>query len=49
MQEMQVKSLGWEDPLAKEMPTTLGMESRELPWTDEPGGLLSVGLEESQT
>ena len=49
MQEMQVKSLGWEDPLDKEMPTTLGMESRELPWTDELGGLQSVGSEDSQT
>ena len=45
---MQFWSLGWEDPLAKEMTTHSSILAWEIPWTEEPGGLQSVGAE-SQT
>ena len=37
MQEMQVRSLGWEDPLEKEMATHTSILALEIPWTEEPG------------
>ena len=41
MQETWIQSLGWEDPLEKEMATSiLGWRT---PWTEEPGGLQSMG------
>ena len=43
VQETWVLFLGWEDPLEKEMATTLALLPGELPWTGEPGGLQSVG------
>ena len=43
MQEMQVRSLGQEDPLVKEMATHSSILAWKVPWTDEPGGLQSVG------
>ena len=43
MQEMWVQSLGWEDPLEKEMATRFGILAWKVPWTVEPGGLQSVG------
>ena len=43
MQEMQVSSLGWEDPLEEEMATNSSILAWEIPWTEEPGGLQSVG------
>ena len=43
MQEIQVWSLGQEDPLEKEMETHSGILAWRLPWTEEPGGLQSVG------
>ena len=49
MWETWVRSLGWEDPLEKEMAThssTLGLENPlawEIPWTEEPGRLQSMG------
>ena len=43
MQEMQVQSLGWEDPLEKKMATHSGTVAWEIPWTEEPGGLQSKG------
>ena len=43
MQEMQVQSLGQEDPLEKEMATHSGVLAWKIPWTEEPGGLLSMG------
>ena len=43
MQEMQVRSLGWEDPLEKEMTTHSSILACEIPWTNEPGGLQSRG------
>ena len=42
-QEMQVPSLGWEDPLEKEMATLSSILAWRIPWTEEPGGLLSMG------
>ena len=49
MQEMQVQSLGWEDPLEKEMATHSSILAWEIPWTEEPGGLQSTGSQNSQT
>ena len=45
MQEMQVWSLGGEDSLEKEMTTHSSITSWEIPWTEEPGGLESTGLQ----
>ena len=42
-QEMQVRSLDKEDPLEKEMATSSSILAWEIPWTEEPGGLQSVG------
>ena len=44
-QEMQVRSLGWEDPLEKEMATYSSILAWRIPWTEEPGGLQSMGLQ----
>ena len=43
MQEIQVQSLGQEDPLEKEMATHSGLLAWEVPWSEEPGGLQSPG------
>ena len=43
--ETQVQSPGWEDPLEKEMATHANVLAWEIPWTEEPGGLLSMGLQ----
>ena len=48
MQEMQVQTLGREDPLEKEMATHSSILVWRIPWTDEPGGLHSTGPQ-SQT
>ena len=45
MQEMQVQSLGQEDPLEKEMATHSSILTWEIPWTEETGGLQSMGLQ----
>ena len=45
MQEMRVWSLGWEDLLKKEMATHSSIPAWEIPWTEEPGGLQSTGLQ----
>ena len=42
MQEMQVRSLSWEDPLEKEMATCSSFLAWEIPWTEEPGRLYIV-------
>ena len=42
MQETQVQSLSWEDPLEKEMATHSRILAWEIPWTEEPGGLHTV-------
>ena len=39
MQEMQVGSLGWKDPLEKEIATSSSILAWEIPWTEELGGL----------
>ena len=49
MQEMQVQSLGWEDPLKKEMATHSSTPAWEIPWTEEPGGLQTTGSQKSRT
>ena len=43
MQEMWIQSLGWEDPLEKGMATYSSILDWKIPWTEEPGGLQSVG------
>ena len=42
-QEMWVRSLGQEDPLEKEMATHSSILAWRIPWTEEPGGLQSIG------
>ena len=42
MQETQVQSLGWEDPLEKGMATHFSILAWRIPWTEEPGGLQSM-------
>ena len=44
-QELPVQSLGWEDPLEEEMATHFSVLAWRIPWTEEPGGLQSVGLQ----
>ena len=46
MQETWVRSLGWEDLLEKEMATHSSNLAWEIPWTEESGGLQSMGLQE---
>ena len=43
MQETWVQSLGWEDPLEKEMATYSSTLAWKIPWTEEPGRLQSMG------
>ena len=45
MQETQFQSLGQEDTLEKEMTTHSSILVWRIPWTEEPGGLPSVGLQ----
>ena len=45
MQEMQVQFLGQEDALEKEMATHSSILAWKIPWTEEPGGLQSMGLQ----
>ena len=47
MQETRVQSLGWEDPLEKEMATHSSILAWRIPWTEEPGRLQSTGRKES--
>ena len=50
MQETQVRSLGWEDPVEKEMATHSSILAWRIPWTEEPGGVHSpCGHKESDT
>ena len=44
MQETWVQSLGWEDPLEKEVATHSSILAWRIPWTKEPEGLQSMGL-----
>ena len=43
MQEPRVQSLGWEDPLEKEITTYSSILAWKIPWREEPGGLWSMG------
>ena len=45
MQETQVPSLGWEDLLEKGMAIHSNVLAREIPWTEEPGGLQAMELQ----
>ena len=47
MQETWVQSLGWEDPLEKEMATHFSILAWRILWTEEPGRLQSMGWQES--
>ena len=49
VQEILAWSLGWDDPLEEEVATHSGILAWEIPWTEEPGGLQSVGSQESDT
>ena len=50
MLETRVQSLGWENPLEKEMATHSGILAWRIPWTEEPGGLYGPwGHEELDT
>ena len=44
MQDTQVQSLGWEDPLEKEMAIHSSVLAWEISWTEESGGLQSMGV-----
>ena len=45
VQEMQIQTLGWEDPLEKGMTTHFSILAWRIPWSEELGGLQSVGLQ----
>ena len=49
VQETRVRFLGQEDPLEKEMATHSSIFAWRIPWTEEPGGLQSMGSQESDT
>ena len=49
MEGTWVRSLGQEDPLEEGMSTRSNILAWRIPWTEEPGGLLSTGLQESET
>ena len=49
IQETRDRSLGREDPLEKEVATHSSVLAWEMPWTAEPGGLESIGMQNSQT
>ena len=48
-QETCVQSLVWEDPLKKQMAIHSSILAWEIPWTEDPGGLQSMGLQKSRT
>ena len=48
-QETWVPSLGGRDPLEKEMATHSSTHAWKIPWTEEPGGLQSIGSQKSPT
>ena len=49
MHEMLVQPLGWEDPLEKEMASHPSILAWDIPWTEEPGELQSMGVAKSWT
>ena len=48
MREMWVRPLDWADPLEKEMATHSSILAWDIPWTEEPGGLQSMGSQKRQ-
>ena len=48
VKNLLVQSLGWEDPLEKEMVTHSSILAREISWTEEPGGLESMGSQKNE-
>ena len=49
MQETQVQSLSWDDPLEEGIVTHSSVLAWKIPWTEEPGGLQSMGSQELDT
>ena len=49
MQETQVQSLGQDDPLEEDIATQSSIPAWRIPWTEQPGGLQSMGCKESDT
>ena len=49
MQQTQVRSLGWKDPLEKGIATHSSVLALEIPWTEEPVGYSPCGHKESET
>ena len=49
MPETWVRFLGWEDPLEEGMATHSSILALRIPWTEEPGGLQSMGCKELDT
>ena len=49
MQETRVRFMDQDDPLEKEMATHSSILAWKIPWTEEPGGLQSMGPQESDT
>jgi len=49
VKEIWVQSLGWIDPLEKEMATHSSIVAQEIPWTEEPGRLQSMESQKSWT
>ena len=47
MQETQIQSLGWDDPLEKEIATHSRILAQDTLWTEETGGLQFMGVQES--
>ena len=47
VQETRVGFLGWEDPLEEEMASHSNILAWRIPWTEEPGGLQSMGSQKS--
>ena len=48
-QETQVQSLGWKDPLKKEIATHSSILALKISWTEKPGGLQSIGSQSDMT
>ena len=46
---MQVQSLGWKDALEKEIATHSSILAWRIPWTEQPGGLQTMGVSKSWT
>ena len=46
VQETQVQPLDWEDPLEKGIATHSSIFAQRIPWTEDPGGLQSMGLQQ---